>query len=273
MHAEIQELQAWRKHYIKGANRLILATGAMTRRALGFQPGNEDAAQKELVKRAARIVSDGFSGKPWHEDDQEIGSALASHFAAMSAALDPIERARHQIELDMKRRARALPVWSSWAKGVHGFGELGLAVIVGEAGDIGSYRSDDGLKKRLGLAPYFGQAYSTWRKEGGLTASTWTEAGYNPARLGQVFGVVTSPLFRAQATVKGQYHALYLARRERTAITHPEWTKGHSHNDAMRIMTQRLISDLWSEWRRANQSSPVRADVSAPASTPLSEAA
>lgn len=32
---------------------------------------------------------------------------------------------------------------------------------------------------------------------------------------------------------------------EISAITHPEWTPGHSQNDAMRILMKRLLRNLW----------------------------
>lgn len=34
-------------------------------------------------------------------------------------------------------------------------------------------------------------------------------------------------------------------RRKHTSITHPEWTPGHSLNDAMRVASKRLLRDLW----------------------------
>lgn len=46
------------------------------------------------------------------------------------------------------------------------------------------------------------------------------------------------------------YRAVYLARREHTAGTHPEWTPGHSHNDALRITSKAILRDLWRESRR-----------------------
>lgn len=48
---------------------------------------------------------------------------------------------------------------------------------------------------------------------------------------------------------KSPYRAVYLARREHTAITHPEWTPGHSHNDALRIASKAILRDLWREAR------------------------
>ena len=39
-------------------------------------------------------------------------------------------------------------------------------------------------------------------------------------------------------------------RRKHTAVTHPDWTPGHSLNDAMRVASKRLLRDLWREARR-----------------------
>lgn len=46
------------------------------------------------------------------------------------------------------------------------------------------------------------------------------------------------------------YRAVYLARREHTAATHPDWTAGHSHNDALRVTSKAILRDLWRESRR-----------------------
>jgi hypothetical protein len=55
------------------------------------------------------------------------------------------------------------------------------------------------------------------------------EAGDNPA---------WSPADR-------RYRHTYDARRAATAQTHPEWTDGHSHNDALRIVGKHILADLW----------------------------
>ena len=66
---------------------------------------------------------------------------------------------------------------------------------------------------------------------------------------------------------KSPYRAVYDQRRTRTAETHPEWTDGHSHNDALRIVAKAVLKDLWIESRRlaATRSEPeesTRADDS-----------
>ena len=46
------------------------------------------------------------------------------------------------------------------------------------------------------------------------------------------------------------YRIVVDERRQHTAVTHPEWTPGHSLNDGMRIASKRLLRDLWREARR-----------------------
>ena len=46
------------------------------------------------------------------------------------------------------------------------------------------------------------------------------------------------------------YRIVVDERRQHTAVTHPEWTPGHSLNDGMRIACKRLLRDLWRESRR-----------------------
>jgi len=41
------------------------------------------------------------------------------------------------------------------------------------------------------------------------------------------------------------YRVVYDTRRAHTAVTHPEWTDGHSHNDALRIAAKEVLKDLW----------------------------
>lgn len=58
----------------------------------------------------------------------------------------------------------------------------------------------------------------------------------------------------AESCVKNRrspYRAVYDDRREDTAVTHPEWTPGHSHNDALRIVSKAVLKDLWRAARDA----------------------
>lgn len=49
------------------------------------------------------------------------------------------------------------------------------------------------------------------------------------------------------------YRAVYDTRREHTATTHPDWTLGHSYNDALRIVSKALLRDMWIESKRIHE--------------------
>lgn len=247
---QLAELQVRRKFYIAATNKQTNAVKALVRRGLGWRYDEEETDREKVNGRAARIVAAALSGKDQKPEDQDVYDALSADLAVVAAAIEPMTAARHQIELEMKRTARKLPVFA-WAKSVHGLGELGLAVIVAEAGDLGNYPKKGHLWKRLGLAPHEGQAYSTWRMKGGLSAEDWTQAGYSPRRRAEIYAVISEPLFRAQSVAAGPYRAAYDRRRELTATTHADWTKAHSHMDGLRVMTKLMIRDLWNAWRAA----------------------
>jgi hypothetical protein len=79
--------------------------------------------------------------------------------------------------------------------------------------------------------------------------------------------VATSCLKQRAATCKGDdaktvhidgctcspYRKVYDARRARTAVTHPDWTDGHSHNDALRVASKEILKDLWREAKRLHE--------------------
>lgn len=44
---------------------------------------------------------------------------------------------------------------------------------------------------------------------------------------------------------RSPYRALYDQRRAHTALTRPQWTPGHSHNDALRVVAKEVLKDLW----------------------------
>lgn len=244
----LMELQVRRKFLISATTKNTNMAGALVRRALGWR--FDDPAKEAVNRRAAGILSAALAGKPPKADDAAVATALAGDIGVVAKVVASYDAARHEVEAEMRRAARRLPV-AAWAKGVRGLGEIGLAVIVGEAGDLGGYAHPDKLMKRLGLAPYEGKAFSTWRRAGGLSAEEWTAGGYSPRRRAQIYAVVGDPLFRQQSVCAGPYRQVYDKRRARTAETHPDWSKGHSHGDALRVMTKALVEDLWAEWRRA----------------------
>ncbi len=245
---QLAELQVDRKFWIKSINRQTNAIGALIRLSLGWHKHLPEKEASAIKDRAARILDAAQKGKEQRPEDIEVFERHKTAIAAIDATLQIMRSSRHQIELEMARIVRKLPIYE-WAKEVKGLGDRGLAVIIAEAGDLSNYPAKGHLWKRLGLAPFEGQAYSTWRMKGGLGKDDWIEAGYSPRRRAEMFAFA-DPLFRAQTVAQGPYRAIYDRRRAHTAETHPDWTKAHSHSDALRIMTKYLLRDLWREWNR-----------------------
>jgi hypothetical protein len=213
--------------------------------------------------------------KEHKEEDQDIVALQERNLQMVTMMALPLLSRREELETEMARLAGLLPTAGWWAE-IPGCDLLGLAVIVGEAGNLANYRGTKGYRKlwrRLGfgMAPGHEQhAYSTWRRlkgKGALTAEDWIKAGYAPRRLGQIYGVVTVPLFMKKA--ESIYGEVYDARRRHTMESHPEWwvdakgkpkvnpktgepSSAHAMEDAKRIMTKELLADLWRVWRGSN---------------------
>lgn len=93
------------------------------------------------------------------------------------------------LEKQMTKLAAKLPV-KDWVEAPeqNGFGLLGLAVVVGEAGDLANYATVSRLWRRLGCAPWqYGEKTlmgSTWKRglEGHLPSAEWSKFGYSPRR-------------------------------------------------------------------------------------------
>lgn len=49
------------------------------------------------------------------------------------------------------------------------------------------------------------------------------------------------------------FRKVYDDRRAHTAVTHPDWTDGHSHNDALRVTSKAILKALWCEARRLSE--------------------
>ncbi len=161
------------------------------------------------------------------------------------------DKMRDQVEKEMASLAKQLPVYPWW-KNIRGAGDIGLAKIVGEAGNLSKYRDKSALWKRLGLAVIDGGRQRRVAGEAALLH------GYSPARRSEIWNIADS-LFRAQwrgadedanlpARPIGPYGEYYGRRRTYLAATRPDVTAGHANNEARRYMTKALIRDLRGAW-------------------------
>lgn len=251
----IRARQRERVFAITQQSRADRACEAYIASALGYR-GSETPEEertkffKQAAKLRAAIEKGGDGGEH---------AALASIIVASAAGRKGFDQLRDTAEREMTRLAASLQV-APWVDTVPGFGLRGLSVIIGEAGDLAEYSGPAKLWKRLGLAPFNGRAASTWRRSGGLSDEEWKEVGFKPSRLGQIYGVVTAPLFFAKsksvyglvyAEAKARYDQRVIETADLPAKDKDKWTPKRADMAARRYMTKRLLRDLWRAWREA----------------------
>lgn len=175
---------------------------------------------------------------------------------------EPFDAVRKTAEANMEKLAASLPV-AAWIATVRGAGNLGLATIIAEAGDLSNYANPMKLWKRLGYAPFDGLAGSTWKRPTWrtrtLTAEEWMGAPFSGERyalmhqisiwLVNTQWVAAGKTDNGEGKPNGPYGEIYAKRRAHTAVTHPDWSKQHSRMDGLRIAMKAFLKDLWVAWR------------------------
>lgn len=246
--AVLRELQTLRRHYMTSHNGILLRLTALARRNVGWQPDEEKTKRSQLKKIALDTVTKMLNGK---EESGQLAEFMAPFVMMDLPSWSAHVENREKIEKRMVEIVKDLPIWK-WAETVNGLGPLGLATILGEAGDPSNYPTVCKFRKRLGWAP--AECYPKG-KTGGRKIPRSCK--------GAIYGDVAIPLFLAQSPIvdkttgevkreAGPYRKVYDARRAHTATTHPEWTKKHAQKDALRVMIQRLLTDLWLAWRETD---------------------
>lgn len=238
--AQIIQLGRMRRRWHKAEKSLILQGKAMAR---AFTNGDNDEAN-----RLYDIAEKGGDVEP------DLAIALMPFFNARQV----FATERAQLEKTMRKLAKSLPVWP-WVENVKGLGDLRLAIIVGECGDIGAYRNPSCLWKRMGLAVMNGERQ---RRVAG-NPDLAVEHGYNAERRAIAY-VMGTEIIKAQIrNVKddegkrtdesiaiGPYGQLYLDRKAYEAAREGI-TKAHANNRAARYMVKRVLRDLYAAWRKS----------------------
>ncbi|MFG1332072.1 hypothetical protein V5F41_12570 [Xanthobacter autotrophicus] len=269
-----------RRNLLMGQRKAqMLSLGAFIRTILGWHRDAPAAVRKEIEARAAEMIEAGrkeIAGKGNGSDDPAYAGLHSTILACLKGA-EPLLREEEIATRAMEKLAKTLPVWP-WAKEVKGMGARSLAVIVGEAGDLGSYdKGEAGVWKRLGLAVIDGRRQGNAGK--GADAATWQRHGYSPMRRATMY-VIGECLIKQ----KGHYREIYVARKAievaraealgLRVLPAAKIKKGeadgcisqmHIHRRAQRYMEKRLLRHLLQAWRRADQAAPERAIAKAPA--------
>ena len=276
--ASIREACAMRRDTLKATFRITNQTLALVRRALGYQTDMSESDTKKLCKRAVAIVASIQKGLTAPVGEEDVAEAVAPFVLSSCTATIPFVSYRTQLEKTLTAKAKLLPVYP-WCESVKGFGALGLAIIVGECGDLSGYSNPAKVWKRMGLA-----VMGSCRQGGlpkGSPAEAWIEHGYSPRRRSAMWTLGDS-LLRQQ----NEYRELYLARKateiqkalaeglvvvSTTKATVENWRAaglepiehvkkldkdkhrqaGHIAQRAQRYAEKRLLRNLWRAWRDA----------------------
>jgi hypothetical protein len=199
-----------------------------------------------------------------------------ARLAGLVAGLADLE---HQAVLGLQRAMRKHPL-GSWVKSTPGVGEKQAARLLAAIGDPYWNTLHDRPRTVSELWAYCGlhvlpvdqadhgdHGYLVGgSKQGGDASHRTTDARARNAgvaarrRKGQRANWSTTAKTRAYLIAvscikqrQSPYRAEYDARRTHTAVTHADWSDGHSHNDALRIASKALLRDLWREAKRLHE--------------------
>lgn len=171
-----------------------------------------------------------------------------------------LRRHRTKVEREMQKAAKAHPVYQKLVEPINGFGALGFAQIIGEAGDLSNYSNPAKLWKRMGLG-----LVGNVRQGKRTDAAEALAHGYSPRRRSVMFVIGDSLLKR-----QNEYKVLYDARKQyeiekaqAAGLEVRPAKKGDPfdqdahgfrsmmkiHRRSCRYVEKRLLRDLWRAWR------------------------
>lgn len=181
--------------------------------------------------------------------------------ARLRAILTALESIEHEAELNLRRALRRCAI-HPWIKAQVGLGDKQTARLLGVIGDPYWHLAEDRPRTVSELWAYSGlhvlhipsdpdgQGRADAHDPPAVGVAAKRRRGqqnnWSPEAKMRAYLCALSCIKKAQSP----YRKDYVARREHTATTHPDWTPGHSHNDALRITSKAILRDLWREARR-----------------------
>ena len=256
----LMKSQRTRRNVIKQMNRQRSGCNAYVASLLGYNSYQDVKERKAVWNKAAKIFDcygdvaavNKITGSKKITTDIIDGAGL--FIVETKKSLKSFADLRKIVEKQMIDYVQQLPI-IDWWNAEKGRSYLGLAVIIGEAGDLSNYANPAKLWKRLCVAVIDGV------RQGGLSKGSakelWIEHGYNKRRR-SVLWTIGDCLLKVNGK-DGQYKKLYDEQKERYLKRFKkEWIEeghkastfkpGHAHNCAQRYMEKRLLRDLWNAW-------------------------
>ena len=194
-------------------------------------------AETKIVLQAQAVCRD------WTEGDKKKAAALWAKArkgkadAKILIDLEPykmaiaiFEKSRVPHDKELVRLVKQHPLYAALPKG---FGAGNFAAVLGECGDIASYRNPSCLWMRMGLGVIDGERqHKTTDREDAI------RHGYTPRRRALAY-VIGECLIKANSPVKSLYN------EQKAKKISEGWTKLHAHRHAKMYMVKRVLRDLW----------------------------
>lgn len=233
----LSEIHATNRH----RNNLVRAKVRLENQVFGICWGLTGGGKAEGIKLKAVLLAKKPKPHPLAEE------ALLRCFSQIQC-IGVFEDEIKPTDKRLKILVRALPVFEWW-NATHGLGEIGLAQVIAETGDLSNYANPSRVWKRMGCA--VGADGKRQRKVKGGEA---LEQGYSPKRH-SVICVITDKLLMK----KNPYKDLYDERKAYLTAKWPDRRKKHLHLDAQRYVGKRLLRELWRAWCREEHDNHRRA--------------
>lgn len=207
------------------------------------------------------------------EDGVMRGHGLTDAHPAVKSFMDSLGVLEEEEGFAVKELQKQMKVHplGPWVKAQKGVGEKQAARLLAAIGDPywvpeAEFEDDDGnvitrqerARTVSQLWAYAGlhvdrAANAAMRRKKGVQSNWKTEIktrAYLVSEACVKAGVRKDPEDETKRVGVSRYGTVYLNRRAHTKATHPEWTDGHSHNDALRIISKTLLKDMWVEAKR-----------------------
>ena len=233
----LKELQAQRVAVVRMVLRINNQAGALVRRFLGWSLDKPEKERAAIAKASAAAIKKIESG-----EIPDGFESVAVFVLTSQESCKPFDHIKSSLEKQMQAAAKKLPAYQ-WCDSIRGFGALGLAIIVGECGNLSNYDNPSKLWKRCGLAP--NDCYYMITKSG-------AEAFAKPKRRRSAIFTIGDSLIKGNRN-DGElltYCKVYADRKAYELARNDEMSKMHAHRRAQRYMEKRLLRDLWNEWRK-----------------------
>lgn len=232
---ELQELQKQRAWYIKTKNMLHNRLRATVAGSLGYETAMTEKDRRKKFKEADARIKSVINDDT---DDENTNFAQEEMVRVIYPNILVAQNAAKAFEKRMIPVAEKLPM-AYWVNDPDqkGFSILGMAILIGETGDLCNYANPGKVWRRMGCAPYTKNDETlmgkTWKnRQSGkngtkLHKSDWEEFGYNPRRrsIAYIMGenLLKHNFMDKEHKIDGPYRERYQQGRDRAVENNPEW--------------------------------------------------